>query len=404
MSIAEHESEQGSWSSIFLIYAIGVLGAMTISQAIPVIGQLVGRFHAGAQAGWIISSPSVLVAIGALGAGWIVDRVGDKAVLVTSCAIVVAGDIGAALAFDFQTLMAMRIVEGIGYVGIAVAAITMMTRITHGPRRNIALTLWSSFIPLSFALPFLAAVGLARAGWQWAFLGHGFALAALLIVALFRLPGRGKERAPSRTAGLIAVLRSPWPYLLGLSFACAAFVQTGIVSTLPQLLSAKYSVGIAAASSVGTVGMVVNTIGCLMVGPLLNRGVRPQGIALGGVALTIGAGLALGLALPGFAVAVLVSCIFFFGAGVIVGLWALLPQVAPDRQSLGATSGLVTQVTLLGVLFGPPAAFAAEAAGGWAHEGCNIVVGGLVILVCIWLVARKFARSGSQSALGVATH
>lgn len=402
MAVSDGTADQGSWPSIFLIYAIGVLGAMTISQVIPVIGELAGIFRAGAQVGWIISSPSALVAIGALLTGWIVDRVGDKPVLLVGSAIVVLGDLGAALASSLPMLLAMRIVEGVGYVGIGVAAITMMIRITQGPRRNLALTLWASFIPMSFALPFIVAGPLSQPGrWQWAFTGHAIVLGALLIVGLASLPARGSEAVASRSAGLAAVLRSPGPYVLGVCFACAAFMQTGVVSTLPHLLSSRYGVSIAVASSVGTVGMLLNILGCLTVGPMLNRRVRPLSIAIGGVCFTIGAGVTLGLSLPGFGVAAAVSCAFFFGAGVIVGLWALLPIVAPSRQSLGATSGMVTQLTLWGVLFGPPAAFAAQAGGQWLPEARNIIIASLAIVLGVWLVMHRFGHSAdSQRTVG----
>src|SRR5882724_7342420 len=83
---------QGSWTSIILIYAIGVLGATTITQAIPVVADIAQFFRAGPYAGWIISAPSALVAIGALLTGWIVDRMGDKPILILGSAIAVSGD------------------------------------------------------------------------------------------------------------------------------------------------------------------------------------------------------------------------------------------------------------------------------------------------------------------------
>jgi len=49
-----------------------------------------------------------------------------------------------------------------------------------GARRNNALTLWSSFVPMSFALPLILAAQLAGTGqWRWAFSGHAIALAGL---------------------------------------------------------------------------------------------------------------------------------------------------------------------------------------------------------------------------------
>lgn len=402
MVASNSTADQGSWPSIFLIYAIGVLGATTISQVIPVIGDLARIFRAGPQVGWVISLPSALVAVGALLTGWVVDRIGDKPVLLAGCIIAILGDIGAALSTSFPMLLAMRMVEGVGYVGIAVAAITMMIRITQGPRRNLALTLWSSFIPMSFALPFLVAGPLSQPGrWPWAFLGHAIVLGALLIVALGQLPARGSEPVVSRTAGLTSVLRSPGPYILGFCFACAAFVQTGIVSTLPHLLATRYGVSIAVASSVGTAGMLLNILGCLTVGPMLNHGVRPLAVAVGGVCFTIAGGVTMGLSLPSFGAAAAVSCVFFFGAGIIVGLWALLPRVSPSPQSVGATSGMVTQLTLWGVLFGPPAAFAAQARGQWLPEARNLVIASLTIVLCIWLVVHRFGHtSGDRGRVG----
>ena len=128
MSAAENNNHHGSWGSILLIYGIGVL--------------------------------------------WLVDRIGDKPILLIGCAVVIAGDVGVTFAGTFAALLAMRVVEGIGYVGIAVAAVTMLMRITQGPRRNVALSLWSSFIPMSFAVPLLLTARLAGTGeWRWAFIG-----------------------------------------------------------------------------------------------------------------------------------------------------------------------------------------------------------------------------------------
>lgn len=109
----------------------------------------------------------------------------------------------------------------------------------------------------------------------------------------------------------------------------------------------------------------------------------------------------MGLSLPSFGAAAAVSCVFFFGAGIIVGLWALLPRVSPSPQSVGATSGMVTQLTLWGVLFGPPAAFAAQARGQWLPEARNLVIASLTIVLCIWLVVHRFGHtSGDRGRVG----
>jgi MFS transporter, DHA1 family, inner membrane transport protein len=401
MTAAENHEHQGSWFSILLIYGIGVLGATTISQAITVARDIAAYFHAAPQqAGWIISTPSALVAVGAVLTGWLVDRIGDKRILIAGGSIVIAGDIGVMLAGTMAGFLAMRVIEGVGYVCIAVSAVTMLIRITQGARRNLALTLWSSFIPMSFALPLALTSGLAGTGeWRWAFGGQAIALGVLLLLALPALPPSRGSTGPGRAAGLATVLRSPGPYLLGLSFAAHAFVQTGIVSTLAHTLTRFYGVSFAMASAIVPLGMVFNCVGCWVVGPLMNRSVRPLSISVVGVLGALAGGIAVGLKLPQFGVAVGVACAFFFASGLIAGLWALLPLVAPSRETMGASSGLVTQITLLGVLFGPPAAFAAQATGDVARTMVNIAVACVAMLGLLWLVIAKFS-SGSRAGAG----
>jgi len=393
---------QSSWGAILLIYAIGVLGATSISQVVPIVGDLGQAFHLSRpQGGWVISTPSAVVAVGALLFGWLVDKFGDKPMLLFGCAVLVLGDLGVTVAGSVEMLYAMRVLEGIGYVAIAVAAVTMLTRTTQGARRTSALTLWSSFVPMSFALPLILAAQLAGTGqWRWAFTGHGIALAALGIAAWALLPTPAPVRTAMRTAGLATVVRSPSPYLLGLAFACGAFMQTGVVSTLPHMLSGRFGVSIGLASSIGTLGMIFNTIGALAVGPLLNRGTGALTVSVLGVLLALIGGIALYVPGPAFALAATASSVFFLGTGIIVGLWALLPRVAPKPSCVGATSGLVTQIVLWGVLFGPPAAFAAAASGDWTRPVANIVIGGVACLLLLWLVIRRIR--GSDTADGTA--
>jgi hypothetical protein len=127
------------------------------------------------------------------------------------------------------------------------------------------------------------------------------------------------------------------------------------------------------------------------VGPLLNRGIKPLTLYGIGAPVMVLAGIALGSLRGGVVTAIVVGFVFFSGTGLLAGMWALLPRVSPDRNAQGATSGLVTQITLWGVLFGPPAAFAALAGGDWTRESTNLVLAGAISLVSAWLVIKRFS-------------
>jgi DHA1 family inner membrane transport protein len=389
MSDRQRTPVSAGWGTVVLIYIISVLAAASIGQAIPIVGDIARYFHATRQqVSWVISMPSALVAVGALLIGWLVARVGDKPLILLGIGLLILGDMGVTVVSSVQALLAMRVLEGLGYALVAVSSVTMISRVTQGKRRTSALTLWSSYIPMSFAIPLVLAGLLAGTGhWRWAFSGHALAL-LLLGLAAFSLPARPRASRVAGNTGLTTVLRTPACYALGIAFACTAFVQLGIMSTLTPVLQARYGLSIQLASSVLTTGSLINIVGCVLMGWLLNRGLPPLLLALGSVALAALAASA--VYLPGAPVGaeVALAWLYFLGTGLLTGLWALLPAVAPTPASRGAASGLVTQLTLWGVLFGPPAAFAAQAHGS-PGEIALIVAAMLLDALLLWSVIRQ---------------
>nr|WP_310617818.1 MFS transporter [Pantoea cypripedii] len=393
---------------ILVAYALGVMAAMTVSEAVTELGSIAKEFQVfeHSQIGLIMSLPSLMVALGALLAGYLVDRIGDRVVLLAGAVVIVAGDICVVAAPAFNLLLAGRIITGIGYVLTAVAAVTLLIRITTGKQRNMAMALWSTFVPASFLLPFLSA-GLAEhfGSWRAAFVAHSALTLALAFVATVSLPRRtAEEKAQfSRTRGLRAVLRSPLIYLLGISFGADAFLQTGIISTLAPYLAKRYSVPVLEVAHWNVVAMVCNGIGCLMVGAMLNRGVRAAAIGVVGLILTGAPALAIYTLPLGFMVSIAASWVFMFGSGLLVGMWALAPVVAPSRESIGATSGLITQLTLVGVFLGPPLFIAAQSSED-PQSLALLVIAGLVVCLAglpIWLrdVQRQTAHDLKTNTL-----
>jgi predicted MFS family arabinose efflux permease len=393
------EQAGSRWPRILLIYALGVFAVAVISIAVPEAGGIAREFHPDSPAaiGWVISMPALVAASGALIVGSMVDTLGDRRILIAGGLILVAGDVGVMMSHSLSVLLGWRVVGGIGYVCTAVAAVTMMTRLTQGRQRTAALALWSTVIPASFILAFLVgSVLLAPGQWRAAFGWHATIAAILLVFAVLCLPARKDgEVVIARTAGIGLVLRSYWPYILGLSFAANAFMQTGVIASLPTMLSASLGVSETSVHSFNIVAMLINVLGALGVGALLNARVSALAIGLIGVLLCGFACLGLVFVPSGFLQAMAMNCTFMLGCGMLVGLWALLPRVAPSAQTLGATSGLITQITLVGVLFGPPAALASVSKGpsGFLVFVAISLVGSLIGLP-VWLKANSALGQG----------
>ena len=398
-------SERGGsrWIRVILIYGLGVLAVAVISIAVPEVGGIGREFHPESPAalGWVISMPALVAALGALVIGSIVDSVGDRRVLTAGGLILAAGDIGVATSRTLSTLLEWRAVSGVGYVCMAVAAVTLLTRLTQGRERVAALALWSTVIPASFIVAFFGGSILLVPG-EW----HAAICLLLLGMAWIFLPAREAGRVVvARTAGVGLVLRSYWPYILGLSFAANAGLQTGVIASLPKMLAASIGASETQVHSFNILAMLVNIIGAMGVGALLNKGVSALAIGLSGV---VSCGLAaLGLVFVPTALgpAMAMNCIFMLGCGMLVGLWALLPRVAPSLQTLGATSGLITQITLVGVLFGPPSALYALSFGSGGFVAfVAISLGASLVGLPVWLKTHSAMGDGAPRSIALDAH
>jgi DHA1 family inner membrane transport protein len=391
--------ENAPWAQILLIYAIGVCAMLVVSIAVPSLGGIGAEFRPKSTAtiGWVMSIPALAAALTSLAVGGVVDRYGDRPLIVAGTVLVVAGDVGVVTAGSLDLLLAWRVVSGLGYVAMAVAAVTMISRLTTGRQRVTALALWSTVIPASFIVASLyGATQAAGTGWRMGFIGHAAATTVLVLLGWLVLPTTTAASGGNRLSGLREVVRTPWPFLLGLSFAGAAALQTGFVSTLPAMLSARLGVSEGEIHSFNLAAMACNVAGAFLFGLLCNRGARPLGIGLGAVVTCGAAGIGLIVAPSGLGAALAMDCVMMLALGLLVGMWALLPAVSPSPAAIGATSGLITQVTLLGVLFGPPMAFAGLHFG--THGSLLFVAAGLALCIGGALSWRRGAPAGAPVA------
>src|ERR1039458_770046 len=267
----------GSWGSIWLVYFYSILCAASISKLVPIEAGLpptVGTTPAGV--GFAISLISVCSAIAATIGGGIIDRVGARLAIIVTSIILVFCNILVFFATSMFMLDVARLIEGIEFIGIIVAAPALIMATTTGRRQVQAMSLWSTYTPAGFGVGLLLAVPFAGTpAWRWTFIFHGvlFAGAALLGGLLPDIPRLLDQGPPNlkkaRLADFFAIYREARLWKLSVSNAILISIGLGTSTVVPAYFARTHDVSVAASSSILAVANLAMILGGIGAGFLL---------------------------------------------------------------------------------------------------------------------------------------
>lgn len=353
----------GSWGSVWLVYFYSILCMASVGKLVPIEGDLERAFGATpAGVGFAISLVSICSAIGATIGGGVIDRIGARLAIIVTSLILVGCNLLSFFSTSMFMLDAARLIEGIEFIGIIVAAPALIMATTAGQRQVRAMSLWSTYTPTGYTLGLLLAVPFAgTSAWRWTFLVHGalFAIAALLGGLLPEIPQdpphESQERKRARFADLFAIYGEADPWKLSISNALLISIGLGTSTVVPAYFARTHHVSLATSSSILAVANLAMIFGGLGAGYLLTRGVRTIYLY---IAITLG-GMAAGFLLYApwvtfsFAISSLIIWLLTTGAAVAI-LMALLPKVVQDPTRGGAAAGLVGQVMAFTNFITPP--------------------------------------------------
>jgi DHA1 family inner membrane transport protein len=346
----------GSWMSIGLIYAYGVLTSASLSKIIPVLGDIGTHLGATAQqTAWLIALLGVLPAILAAIAGSIVDRVGSRRVLQLVALTGILVNLAYLTAATLQGFMIIRVCEGLIAVGAYSAAPALIMATTSDARRGRAMAVWSTYTPVGFSLGL--ALGGAFAGtsnWRGGYLVH-LILFALLLASSWLLPqAQVLAAAARRTAGLFSAWGQSGPLRLSLSFATLVLIGFGMSSVYPYWYSHLHDVPPGPASTILALINLAMIPAGFLAGALLARGWRDSRMLAGLLLATIVVAVPLfrpGLAEP-LRQATMMLWMLVQGALIAV-VTAALPRVVRDPRQGAAAAGLLSQLAAVATFFTP---------------------------------------------------
>lgn len=361
------------WHLIGLLVVAGAVAAFQVGKAPPAVPSI--RADLGAtleQAGWLLSTVSLITALGGMAIALTAERFGHRRLVLLGTTLLCIASLLGSCAGSVDGLLAWRIVEGLGFIMVVVAIPTLLLRIVRPADQRIALTLWSCYMPAGAGtMMLLASVVLPGTSWRIAWLVAAAASAAVLVGLLWRaLPERSLDAQPVARRGIFAemieVATSGGPLAIALCFGAYSCCWFAVVGFLPTLQVERLGFTTSTAAIVTAVVTIVNVGGNLAGGWLLQRGVpRVTVIVTAAVSMGICAAFIFLDGVPNILRLVLAGLYSGAIGAVPAALFTGISVHAGRPQLVGAATGLLMQGSNIGGLLGPPITAALVSAGGW---------------------------------------
>ncbi|MGQ0654764.1 MAG: MFS transporter [Betaproteobacteria bacterium] len=346
-----------------LVLAAGYASAASLGKLVPHLDWLTRAYGVPlAFAGFAVSCVMLPGALAGWSFGSVVDRFGAKRVAVAGLLTAATASLAGAFAPSFAALVAIRIAEGFGYSMLVISATVIIVSLAAS-RGALALSVWSSFAPIGFALgqwagayasgpdP-LRTIGMAHAA--------TLAAAALCLYLLMKADPPAHRPPPSREA--LRYLPALWS---ALSMGIACGILLAAVALAPVVLAAKTGLAVTTTASLTALAALPAILGRFAPGWALQRGVTALAFFIGASIVAAASLLGSLLAAVPLWLALVLFAVFQISAGALPGLLsAMLPHVSPAPGALGTVTGMSNQMANLGNLVGPPLVLALYAAAG----------------------------------------
>ncbi len=233
--------------STLLVAAVAMIGAFmalidttVVFVALDPLARDFGAAFTTIQ--WVATAYTLALAATFPLAGWAADRFGARRVYIAGLAIFVAGSVLCALAWTAESLIAFRVLQGVGGGLVLPAGMTIVTRKAGPHRRGRVMGILG--VPLVAAPvigPILGGWLVDDVSWHWVFLVN-VPIGAIAIALAFVLLEREAPQPTQRLDWLGILLLSPGLALL--LWGVAESVHTGsVVAQAPVLAGAALLVG-----------------------------------------------------------------------------------------------------------------------------------------------------------------
>ena len=308
-----------------IVVVLGAIMTMLDSTIVNVAITALGRdFHAPlATVQWVLTGYTLALAMTVPITSWAIERFGGRTLWITSLVLFVTGSVLCSAAWSIGSLIAFRVLQGVGGGLLMPVGQTMLARAAGPDRMGRVMSVIAVPAMLAPVLgPVFGGVIVDRLAWRWMFGVNVPVCVLALVLAVRLLPRDDTDRNPDRRFDRRGL----------------ALLSPGLVALVYGLSRAGGGAGVGSADVLGAVA-----VGLLLVATFTVHALRTTGQPLLDVRLFLR---------RSFASTVVAT---FFSAAGTSGLVVLLPlyvQVARGRSPLAA--GLLMAPVGLGAVLTMP--------------------------------------------------
>jgi predicted MFS family arabinose efflux permease len=343
---------------VLLLVGSGIIAAAQVGKAIISVPLIRSELSFGLDvAGLIVATFATLGAMTGIGAGVIVGRLGIRRSLIGGMGAIALGNVIGAEASHETVLLAARIIEGVGFVGVVLAIPSMLARLVVREARDFVMAVWSAYMPTGIMLMLLAGPVLSSVGWRNFWLANAAvacACALLLVLYAPAVPETPRKPTDRFFAQVATVICHPACLMVGVTFFAFACQIFSLAFALPLLLTSAYGTSLGAAGLLSAIVLAVSAVGHVTSGVLLRIGVPIWvNIASAFACLALCVFVVYGDVLPPMGIAFAAALALGIGGLAPGALYAAAPHAAPSPSAVPSTIGLLQQASSLGQFAGP---------------------------------------------------
>lgn len=366
------------WGLIFVIWAAGLGAAAQYGKISVVFDRLPDLYPlAGASVSLSMSLVGLMGIVLGIVAGRFVASFGYRRTLVWALWLGAAMSALQAFHLPFVLFLLTRLFEGLSHLGIVVAGPTLMGLIAHGKARGVALSIWSTFFGVGFAilswggLPLIAMFEDKTAGVLALFAGHAAVMALLAIglgVAMRSVAVPARVEFPdlrALPALHLTIYRSAYKTAAAAGWLFYTCCFVAVLTVLPPFLPDETRAAIMGAMPLVAIATSM-TLGVLMLRMMPAVRVVQLGFLLSACAM------GWLWAMPNYWLA----CLGLAGAfGLVQGAsFAAVPQLNAEVGAQAEANGVMSQTGNLGNALGTPLLVAMIAMAGFDGMALTVIL------------------------------